>query len=109
MANIPCYERIKLTKLANTLRLSKEPSKGRIFVYLMHEDREVIRLLKVKGLSGNEIILSETIDPESIKHKYMRECVGDYLNLLGKTIREDIFVEVFYEICPTIQEVTISF
>ena len=109
MANTPCYERIKLTKPTNTLRLSKEPSKGRIFVYLMHEDREVIRLLKVKGLSGNEIILSETINPESIKYKYMRECVGDYLNLLGKTIREDIFVEVFYETCPTIQEVTIRF
>lgn len=97
MASIPCCERIKLTKPTNTFRLSEKPSKGRISVYLIHEDREIIKPLQVKSLSGNEIILSETINPETIEHKYMRECVGDYLHLLGKTIREDIFVEMFYE------------
>lgn len=98
MTNIPCYERIKLTKPTNTLRLSKEVLRGRISAYLIREDREIIKPLKVKSLSGNKIILSETVDPETIEHKYMRECIGDYLHLLGKTIREDIFVEVFYEI-----------
>lgn len=97
MANIPCCEIIKLTKPTNTLRLSKKVSKGRISVHLMHEDREVIRPLKVKSFSGNKIILSETVDPESVERYYMRECVGDYLLPLGKTIRENIFVEVFYE------------
>jgi hypothetical protein len=67
-------------------------------VYLIHEDREVIRPLKVKEFSGNEIILSETIDFETVEHKYMRECVGDCLDPLGKIIRENIFVEVFYEV-----------
>ena len=97
MANIPRCEIIKLTKPTNTLHLSKEVSKGRISVYLIHEDREVIRPLKAKGFSGNEIILTETIDPETIEHKYMRECIGDCLDPLGKIIKEDIFVEVFYE------------
>jgi hypothetical protein len=97
VANTPCCEIIKLTKPTNTLCLSKKISKGRISVYLTHEDREVIRPLKVKGFSGNEIFLSETIDFETVEHKYMRECVGDYLFPLGKTVRENIFVEVFYE------------
>lgn len=97
MANIPRCEVIKLTKPTNTLYLSKEVSRGRISARLMHEDREIIKILKVKSFSGNEIILSETINPESIEHKCMRECVGDYLLPLGKTIRENIFVEVFYE------------
>ena len=98
MANIPCCEVIKLIKPTNTLRLSKEVLRGRISAYLMREDREVIRPLNIKGCSGNEIILSETVNPESIEHKYMRECVGDYLLPLGKTMREDIFVGVFYEV-----------
>ena len=98
MANIPYCEVIKLTKPTNTLRLSKEVLRGRISAYLMHEDREVIRPLNVKGYSGNEIILSETVNPESIEHKYMRECIGDYLDPLGKTMRENIFVAVFYEV-----------
>lgn len=98
MANIPYCEVIKLIKPTNTLRLSKEVLRGRISAYLMHEDRKVIRPLNVKGYSGNEIILSETVNPESIEHKYMRECIGDYLDPLGKTIRENIFVAVFYEV-----------
>ena len=98
MANIPCCEIIKLTKPTNTLHLSKEVSVGRISVCLMHEDREVIRPLKVKSFSGNKIILTETIDPESVEHKYMRECIGDCLDPLGKIIREDIVVEVFYKV-----------
>ena len=98
MANIPRCEIIKLTKPTNTLQLSREVSSGRISVYLIHEDKEVIRPLKVKSFSGNEIILTETIDPETIEHKYMRECIGDCLDPLGKIIRENIFIEVFYEI-----------
>ena len=97
MANTPRCEVIKLTKPTNTLHLSKEVSKGRISVYLIHEDREVIKPLKVESFSGNKIILTETIDPKSVKHKYMRECIGDCLDPLGKIIREDIFVEVFYK------------
>lgn len=97
MANIPRYEVIKLTKPTNTLRLSKEASGGRISAYLMHEDREIIKPLKVKSFSGDEILLTEMVNPESVEHKHMRECVGDYLSPLGKTVREDIFVEVFYE------------
>lgn len=98
VTNIPCYEIIKLTKPTNTLRLSKEVSGGRISVCLIHEDRTFIRPLKVKGFYGNEIILSETIDPETVEHKYMRECIGKYLDPLGKEIRENIFVEVLYEV-----------
>lgn len=98
MANIPFCQVFKLTKPTNTLQLSREVSGGRISVYLMHEDREVIKPLKVRSSFGNEIILSETIDPESVEHKYMRECIGDCLDPLGKIIRENIFVEVFYEV-----------
>lgn len=98
MANIPYCQVIKLTKPTNTLQLSREVSGERISVYLMHEDREVIKPLKVKSSFGNEIILSETINPESVEHKYMRECIGDCLDPLGKIIRENIFVEVFYEV-----------
>lgn len=97
MANIPRCEVIKLTKPTNTLHLSKEVSSGRISVRLVHEDRELIKPLKVKNFYGNEIVLSETVDSESVEHKYMRECIGNYLNPLGKIIRENIFVEVFYE------------
>ena len=97
MTNTPRCEVIKLTKPTNTLQLSRKVSEGRISVYLIHEDREVIKPLKVKGVSGNEILLTETINPESVEHKYMRECVGKYLNPLGKVIRENIFAEVFYE------------
>jgi hypothetical protein len=64
----------------------------------MHEDREVIKPVKVKGYFGNEIILSEMVNPETIEHKYMRECVGDYLLPLGKITRENIFIGVFYEV-----------
>ena len=97
MANIPRCEVIKLTKPTNTLRLSKEVSRGRISAYLMHEDREIIKPLKVKSFSGNEILLTEMVNPESVEHYYGQECIGDYLDSLGKTIRENIFVEVFYE------------
>ena len=97
MANIPCCEIIKLTKPTNTLCLSKEVSRGRISVFLIYENREIIKPLKVKSFSGNEILLFETVNPETVEHKYMRECVGGYLLPLGKTIRENIFVEVFYE------------
>ena len=97
MANIPFFQSFKLTKPTNTFHLSRKVGEGELFVRLMHEDREVIRLLKVKSFSGNKIILTETIDPESVKHKYMRECIGDCLDPLGKIIREDIFVEVFYK------------
>lgn len=98
MANTPRYETIELTKPTNTLRLSRDVFKGRMSVYLMYEDREIIRPLKVRSSSGNEIILSETVDPEAIKHRYMRECLGDYLEPLGKIMKEKIFVEVFYEV-----------
>lgn len=98
VANIPCCEVIKLTKPTNTLHLSKEVSEGRISAYLIHEDREIIKPLKVKSFSGNKIFLTETINPETAEHKCIRECVGDYLLPLGKTIRENIFVEVFYEV-----------
>ena len=97
MANIPRCEVIKLTKPTNTLHLSKEVSERRISVFLIHENREIIKPLKVKSFSGNEILLTETLNPETVEHEYMRECVGDYLLPLGKTIRENIFVEVFYE------------
>lgn len=97
MTNTPRCEIIKLTKPTNTLQLSQKVSEGRISVCLVHEDREVIKPLKVRGSFGSEIVLSETIDPESVEHKYMRECIGDCLDPLGKTIRENIFVEVFYE------------
>ena len=76
MANIPRCEIIKLTKPTNTLHLSKEVSRGRISVFLIHEDREIIKPLKVKSFSGNEILLIETVNPETVEHKYMRECVG---------------------------------
>lgn len=97
MANIPFFQSFKLTKPTNTFHLSRKVGEGELFVRLMHEDREVIRPLKVKSFSGNKIILTETIDPESVKHKYMQECIGDCLDPLGKIIREDIFVEVFYK------------
>ena len=97
VTNIPCYEIIKLTKPTNTLRLSKEVSGGIISVCLIHEDGTFIRPLKVKGFYGNEIILSETINPETVEHKYMRK-YGKYLEPLDKVIRENIFVEVLYEV-----------
>jgi hypothetical protein len=98
VTNTPRCEVIKLTKPTNTLQLPQKVSEGRISVCLVHEDREVIKPLKVKSSFGNEIVLSETIDPESVEHKYMRECIGDCLDPLGKIIRENIFVEVFYEV-----------
>lgn len=97
MSDISFYQAFKLTKPTNTFHLSRKVGEGELLVRLMHEDREVIRPLKVKSFSGNKIILTETIDPESVKHKYMRECIGDCLDPLGKIIREDIFVEVFYK------------
>lgn len=96
MVDIPFCQVFKITKPTNTFHLSRKVGEGELFVRLMHEDREVIRPLKVKSFSGNEIILSETINPESVEHKYMRECIGDCLDPLGKILREDIFVEVFY-------------
>ena len=58
----------------------------------------VIKVLKVKSISGNEIILTETINPETIEPRYGRECIGDYLVPIGKLVKENIFVKVFYKV-----------
>ena len=97
MANILCCQVFKLTKPTNTFHLSRKVGKGELSVLLKHEDGDIIKVLKVESFSGNEIILTETIDPEIIEHKYMRECIWDCLDPLGKIIKEDIFVEVFYK------------
>lgn len=96
MANI-LFETFKLTKPTNTLHLSKEVPSGRMSVYLMHEDREIIKPLQVRSFSGNEIFLTETINPKTVEHKYKQECLCDYPIRLGKWTREDIFIKVVYE------------
>lgn len=87
----------KLTKPTNTFRLSRKVDEGELSVFLKYEDGDIIKALKVESIFGNEVVLTETIDPETIEHKYMRECIGDCLDPLGKIIREDILVEVFYK------------
>ena len=97
MTNIPFCQVFKLTKPTNTFHLSRKVSEGELFVRLIYEDKDVIKVLKVESISGNEIILTETIDPETIESRYKRECIGDYLEPIGKILRQDIFVEVFYK------------
>lgn len=97
MSDIPFYQAFKLTKPTNSFRLSRKIGKGELSVFLKYEDGDIIKVLKVESFSGNEVVLTETIDPETIKHRYMRECIGDCLDPLGKIIREDIVVEVFYK------------
>lgn len=97
MSDIPFYQAFKLTKPTNTFHLSRKIGEGKLSVHLKYEDGDIIKVLKVKSFSGNEVVLTETINPETIEPKYWRECIGDYLEPIGKLIREDIFVEVFYK------------
>lgn len=98
MSDIPFYQAFKLTKPTNVFHLSRKIAEGELSIFLKHEDGDIIKVLKVESFSGNEVTLTETIDPETIEHRYWRECVGDYLEPIGKLVREDIFVEVFYEV-----------
>ena len=97
MSDIPFYQAFKLTKPTNTFRLSRRFGEGELSVFLRYEDGDIIKVLKVESISGNEIILTETIDHKTIEPKYKRECIGDYLEPIGKILRQDIFVEVFYK------------
>ena len=98
MANIPFFQSFKLTKPANTFHLSRKVGEGELSAYLKYEDGDIIKVLKVEGISDNEIILTETIDPKTIEPRYKRECIGDCLEPIGKILRQDIFVEVFYKV-----------
>jgi hypothetical protein len=98
MSDIPFYQSFKLTKPTNTLHLSRKIGKGELSVFLKYEDGNIIKVLKVESFSGNKIILTEMVDPEAIKTRYKRECIGDYLEPIGKILRQDIFVEVFYKV-----------
>ena len=98
MVDILFYQAFKLTKSTNTFHLSRKVGEGELSVLLKHADGDIIKVLKVESFSGNEIILTETIAPETIEHRYWRECIGDYLEPIGKLVREDIFVEVFYKV-----------
>ena len=97
MTNIPFYQAFKLKKPTNTFHLSRKIGEGEIRVFLKYEDGDIIKILKVESISGNEIILTETIDAEIIEPRYKRECIGDYLESYGKRLRQDIYVEVFYK------------
>ena len=97
MSDIPFYQAFKLTKPTNSFRLSRKIGEGELSVFLKYEDGDIIKVLKVESFSGNEVVLTETIDPETIEHRYTRECIGNRLDPLGKIIREDIVVEVFYK------------
>jgi len=97
VSDIPFYQAFKLTKPTNSFRLSRKIGEGELSVFLKYEDGDIIKVLKVESISGNEIILTETIDLEAIEPRYKRECIGDYLEPIGKIIREDILVEVFYK------------
>ena len=97
MSDIPFFQSFKLTKPTNTFHLSRKVGKGELFTFLKYADGDIIKALKVESFSGNEIILTETINPETIEPRYWRECIGDFLLPLGKLIRQDIFVEVFYK------------
>lgn len=91
-----CCEKIRLTKPTNTLHLSHEISKGQPSVFLIHESEEIIKSLNVKEFTGREIVLAEMIDTKSVRHGYWQE-VDEFNRPIGKKIRENIFVQVFYE------------
>lgn len=97
MTNIPFCQVFKLTKPTNTFHLSRKVGEGELSAFLKYEDGDIIKVLKVESFSGNEIILTEMVDPEAIEPRYKRECIGDYLEPIGKILRQDIFVEVFYK------------
>lgn len=97
MSDIPFYQAFKLTKPTNTFRLSRKVDEGELSAFLRYEDGDIIKVLKVESFSGNEIILTEIVDPEAIEPRYKRERIGDYLEPIGKILRQDIFVEVFYK------------
>lgn len=96
MSDIPFCQVFKLTKPTNTFHLSRKVGEGELSVFLKYEDGDIIKVLKIKSISGNEIILTEMVNPETIEPRYKRECIGDYLEPIGKLIREDILVEVLY-------------
>lgn len=98
MSDIPFYQAFKLTKPTNSFRLSRKIGEGELSVFLKYEDGDIIKVLKVESISGNEIILTETIDLEAIEPRYKRECIGDYLEPIGKILRQDIYMEVFYKV-----------
>ena len=97
MSDIPFCQVFKLTKPTNTFHLSRKVGEGELSVFLKYEDGDIIKVLKIKSISGNEIILTEMVNPETIEPRYKRECIGDYLEPIGKILRQDIFVEVFYK------------
>lgn len=97
MSDIPFFQSFKLTKPTNSFRLSRKIGEGELSVFLKYEDGDIIKVLKVESFSGNEIILTETIDLEAIEPRYKRECIGDYLEPIGKILRQDIYMEVFYK------------
>lgn len=96
MSDIPFYQSFRITKPTNTFRLSRKIDEGELSVFLKYEDGDIIKVLKVESFSGNEIILTEMINPETIEPRYKRECIGDCLNPIGKILRQDIYVELFY-------------
>lgn len=98
MSDIPFYQAFRLTKPTNTFRLLRKVGEGELSAFLKYEDGDIIKVLKVESFSSNEIILTEMVDPEAIKPRYKRECIGDYLEPIGKILRQDIFVEVFYKV-----------
>lgn len=98
MSDIPFYQSFKLTKPTNTLHLSRKIGEGELSVFLKYEDEDIIKGLKVESISGNEIILTETINPKTIEPRYKRECIGDYLDPIGKILIQNIYVEVFYKV-----------
>ena len=97
MPDTPFYQAFKLTKPTNTFRPSRKVGEGELSVFLKYGDGDIIKVLKIESISGNKIILTETIDPETVESRYMRECIGDFLLPLSKLISQDIFVEVFYK------------
>ena len=97
MTNIPFCQVFRLTKPTNTFCLSRKIGEGELSAFLKYEDGDIIKVLKVESFSGNEIILTEMVDLEAIEPRYKRECIGDYLEPIGKILRQDIFVEVFYK------------
>lgn len=98
MSDIPFCQAFKLTKPTNSFRLLRKIGEGELSVFLKYEDGDIIKVLKVESISGNEIILTETIDLEAIEPRYKRECIGDYLEPIGKILRQDIYMEVFYKV-----------
>lgn len=70
MSDIPFYQAFKLTKPTNSFRLSRKIGEGELSVFLKYEDGDIIKVLKVESISGNEIILTETIDLEAIEPRY---------------------------------------